>query len=139
MSISMNSNPLAQLHFTGTKKSNKIDMNNPKTKADFTALLKAAKPCGHFLGDFKTPAVVVDENKMMVVSPDYSKQPVGGGAIDYLFYPDGSVSKRQHGPVVAPQYRRPPTITPILPAGSIDSKVLEKRQKEVAQRQAELS
>jgi hypothetical protein len=135
----MNLTPFAPLQFAAAKKATKTDINNPKTKADFTALLKAAKPCGHFLGDFKSSAVVVDEDKMMVVTPDFSKQPIGGGATDYLFYPDGSVSKRQHGPVVAPQYRRPPTITPILPAGSIDSKVLEKRQKEVAQRQAELS
>ena len=135
----MNLSTIAPLHFAAAKKATKTDLNNPKTQADFTALLKAAKPCGHFLGDFDTPGVVADESKILIVSPSLSKQPIGGGATDYLFYPDGSVSKRQHGPVVAPQYRRPPTITSLLPAGSIDGKLLEKRQKEVAQRQAELA
>ncbi len=135
----MNLTIKSPLQFSATQKAKQPDINNPQNKADFTALLKVAKPCAQYLGDFQSASIIVEENNLLVVSPAMSSQPIGGGATDYLFNQDGSVSRRQHGPVVAPQYRKPPTVTNILPAGSIDAQLLVKRQQEVLDRQTELS
>jgi hypothetical protein len=60
-------------------------------------------------------------NNVLTVTPA-APMPAGGGAMHYQFMDDGSVNQVQNGPVVFPPV--PPTITPVLPAGSIPASVL---------------
>jgi hypothetical protein len=92
--LSMNLTIKSPLQFSATQKAKQPDINNPQNKADFTALLKVAKPCAQYLGDFQSASIIVEENNLLVVSPAMSSQPIGGGATDYLFNQDGSVSRR---------------------------------------------